>query len=183
MEIAQKVCVTVADGALGERRDGCVPLVVSVRDREFVDLLSGASLTIASGSRGFGASMAMVDIAKDDARSNIMLDLGDSATRGMLASWQRYGARVELRCGTADLVVHRPVHDAHHGDIQAALALPQTPQPALFLMLSSYPRFQAMLSAIPRPEQELPAPRFLFSAALSDKHWQAAGTLETLRRG
>ena len=180
MDIVHKVCVTVADGAIGEEGKGSAPLVVSLRDRKFVDLLSGASLSLVSGPRGFGSSMGMVDVVADRARSNILLDLGDPATRNMLKSWQRHGAKVEFRCGPAVRTIHRPVQHEHHGDIEAALRLPARPQPALFLLLAASPQFQASLGATPLPGQVLPVPSFLVSAALSGEHDKAGDTLDAL---
>ena len=177
MKIAMTVRISVVDGEIGNACGESIPLVIKVPDREFLDRFSGNELRIVGNN--LGLSMAMVDMLGDEARAAVALDLGDPDTRDMMASWRHHGVSIELRHGDEMLTI-RNIECAT--ELDDVLALAAYPQPAAFLAMASYPRFHALLGANQMPGQELPAPNFLFSAALSESHWHASDKLAAASR-
>lgn len=177
MKIAMKIRIKVAEGEIGDPRGGSIPLVIKPADREFMGQFFAKELHIVGDI--FDVNMAMVVLLGDKTRAVVALDLGDPDTRDMLASWRNHGIHIELRQGDDALTIR---HIEWAADLESLLTLEAYPWPNAFLTLTSYPWFPAKLSAAPMLGQELPAPSFLFSAALSESHRQAIVKLRAVNQ-
>ncbi|UUX94564.1 hypothetical protein [Aquabacterium sp. J223] len=170
MDTAMKVRLVVADGEFGTPdKKGLMPVVVKLPSPGFLDLMQTAyTLGLYSHPIGIG----FVDLLCGQSRVNVALDLSDTTTRRMLASWRRHGARLELRSGDQSVCLNCARTPLMRSRIQAALTMPLRRNPALFTAIACSPPLYLSLSASPLPGQDEPVPNFLYSAAFSDEHLQ-----------